>query len=135
MATERTEAEKAMRSYLEALRYMQEGPLKTDLTFPERNLLALVGTYGNRIQLTQKLAGNFLGHKPSYVSELTSQLQERGYIEVSPDERDGRFNSLRLTEKGRKKFQGLCTFVHGNSTQNSFDAEPPLAMDFLVPIG
>lgn len=124
--TERIGKERTMQVYLEALRYLHQGPLKTDLTFAERNLLALVGTYGNTIQLTLALAGNFFGYKPPYMSELAKQLEGKGYLELSADKEDTRAKNLRLTREGLRKFEGLCAFVHSNSTENPFDAQPPL---------
>ena len=35
------------------------------------------------------------------VGEVTSELQQRGYLERAPDPSDGRAKIIRLTEKGR----------------------------------
>jgi len=92
------------RFYTACMGTLDEGFLRTSLTFPEGRTLYEISTSGHP---TASAIAASLRLDPGYVSRLLARLQERGLIRRRISASDARQSAISLTAGGRKEFAAL----------------------------
>ena len=63
--------------------------------------------------VSQKEIADRQGVTPAAVTHILKKLEAEGYVERTPDEKDNRFNLIRLTDKGVAVAETTCRWFAG----------------------
>ena len=115
-SSEQSEAEKSVKNYLNMLRWQRTGPARATMTPDERDYILCLGAYLSKdCQLGARELSGLFGKSQSSVSGSLDRLENEGFIERKPCDKDTRRNLLQLTEKGMACYKGLSEVLYRNS--------------------
>jgi hypothetical protein len=110
------EAKKSARNYIEFARVLNNKSLRTELDTNNKNYLLCLGSY-SQAMFTPKDLCKIFGDKPSAVNAGISKLENMGLITIKEDPDNKRKKPIELTDKGRQRYESLCSFLQ-YSAQN-----------------
>jgi DNA-binding MarR family transcriptional regulator len=106
-----------------------------DITGPQYSILSVLSVHGEQDQAT---VGRLTSLDKSSVAELATRMAQRGLIQRSKDERDGRRRVLRITDEGARTVAEAAPFVHrlGQRLLAALDERERVQfMDYLGRVG